>query len=389
MANANLHRRKHESPAAAAMETSAASLMNEFETESENMPLLSSSKSGTYTSAQQHSRAAPQQPQRRGQHYRGVGHTPVLGMAAPLRNANPAMDLSTDPSSRGCCCIQCIRSDEVGILEQFGEFRELLSPGLVCFIWPCCQISNRLSLRVQQLDITCETKTKDNVFIHVQVAVLFKVVIDKAFEAQYRLSHPPTQIKAHVFDVVRSTIPRLDIDDVFISKSDIALEVQRSLQGMMNQSGYEILETLVTDIVPNALVKQSMNEMNASKRIKQAMPHRAEAGKIEKVKAAEAQAETLYLQGVGVARERQAIVKGMKNSVSDTISETISPKDVMDLLLLSQYMETLTTVGSNSVILHHSPGHVKDLQLQLEGHFQKLSQKDDKKSSSFIPDLLW
>merc|ERR1712194_380941 len=243
--------------------------------------------------------------------------------------------------------------------------------GPSCIVWPLQSVVGRLSLRVQQLDVLCETKTKDNVFVQVGVAVQYQVVTESAYDAWYRLTSPTSQIEAYVYDVIRSTVPRLEIDEAFESKDDIAKAVFDQLQSVMKDYGYCIVNTLVTDLTPDARVKVSMNEINAAKRLKEAASHQAEADKVRLVKNAEAEAESRYLSGLGVARQRKAIVQGLQASVSEFSEEVggATPKDVMDILLLSQYFDTLSTVGANSLILEHDPATVANLQAQVGASF--------------------
>jgi len=268
-------------------------------------------------------------------------------------------------------CIICIRTKEVGVVEDLGQYKRLLDAGLHFLFWPLQGVSGRLSLRIQQLDVICETKTKDNVFVQVQVSVQYRVLEEEAYNAYYRLSDPRGQIQSYVFDVVRSTVPRMELDETFASKADIASAVKDKLESVMQQYGYQIMEALVTDLAPDHKVKASMNEINASKRLKEAASHKAEADKIKQVKAAEAEAEARYLSGLGVARQRKAIVSGLQTSVSE-FSENVdgaTPKDVMDILLLTQYFDTLSSVGANSMILEHDPATVARLQKQVGKSF--------------------
>ena len=187
--------------------------------------------------------------------------------------------------------------------------------------------------------------------------------MNSAYDAYYRLTDPRGQIQSYIFDVVRSQVPRLELDDAFASKADIATAVSSQLKANMLSYGYEIKETLVTDIEPDRKVKASMNEINASRRLKEAAAHKAEADKVKQVKNAEAEAEARYLSGLGVARQRKAIVAGLQESVGAFSSEVegATPKDVMDILLLSQYFDTLSAVGANSLILEHDPATVASL----------------------------
>jgi len=263
-------------------------------------------------------------------------------------------------------------------VEDLGQFKRLIGEGPSCILWPLQAVAGRLSLRVQQLDVLCETKTKDNVFVQVGVAVQYRVVTESAYDAYYRLTSPTSQIQAYVFDVIRSTIPRMELDEAFVSKDDIAKSVLESLQAVMKDYGYSIVNTLVTDLAPDSKVKASMNEINAARRLKEAARHQADADKIRQVKNAEADAEARYLSGLGVARQRKAIVAGLQESVSEFSNEVhgANPKDVMDILLLSQYFDTLSTVGANSLILEHDPATVANLQRQVGASFMNRGRQD-------------
>jgi regulator of protease activity HflC (stomatin/prohibitin superfamily) len=270
-----------------------------------------------------------------------------------------------------CGCMVCVRTQEVGIVEDLGQFKQLLDPGLHFIMWPLQSVVGRMSLRIQQLDVVCETKTKDNVFVQVAVAVQYRVLLDSAYDAYYRLTDTRQQIQSYVFDVVRSTVPKMELDEAFTSKDEVAGAVLGQLRDVMKDYGYEIKQTLVTDLSPDARVKASMNEINASRRLKEAASHKAEADKVKQVKAAEAEAEARYLSGVGVARQRKAIVEGLQESVGAFSSEVdgATPKDVMDILLLSQYFDTLSVVGANSLILEHDPATVASLRQSVGGSF--------------------
>jgi len=296
----------------------------------------------------------------RQQHQRQQRHTHLLP-AIDQPNVNPAVDLAIPFFSHGCCCMQCVRTQEIGFIEQCGEFQEILGPGCYCMAWPVNTISDRLSLRIQQLEIVCETKTSDHVFVKMHVVILFRVALVRAYEAFYRLSHPHVQIETCVLDVVRSSVPIMTLDEVFVGRHEIAETLLIRLQQAMREYGFEISETLVTDVVPNDAVKAAMNEINASRRLKEAAPYKAEAARIEVVARAQAAAEGRYLSGVGLANQRRALARGLKESVetwTDDVRMLMGAKEVMDVVLLSQYIDVLTAVSSNnsSMILAHESG---------------------------------
>lgn len=266
----------------------------------------------------------------------------------------------------------------VAVKEHFGKFDKVLEPGCHCMPW-CCgyKLAGKLSLRVNQLDVRCETKTKDNVFVTVVASVQYRALSDKASDAFYKLSNTKQQVQAYVFDVIRASVPKLPLDDVFLQKNDIARGVEEELEKAMSGYGFEIVQTLIVDIEPDQHVKRSMNEINAAARMRVAASEKAEAEKILQIKRAEGEAESKYLSGLGIARQRQAIVDGLRDSVlafSENVPGT-SSKDVMDMVLLTQYFDTMKEIGasskSNAVFLPHGPGAVKDIASQIrEGLLQ-------------------
>jgi hypothetical protein len=184
------------------------------------------------------------------------------------------------------------------------------------------------------------------VFIRVHVSIQYQTNSTHLFESFYSLSSPIRQLTARVHDMVRSTMPRLDLDDIFSAQDAIASEFHRSLNDGMNPHGFLVHHALITRICPNEHVKRSMNEIQASKRTREAMPHRAEAFRISAVRDAEARAERAHLIGVGVARERGEIARGMRDAVGGIVDGgggvSASARGAMDLLLLTQYYDVLT-----------------------------------------------
>jgi len=246
-------------------------------------------------------------------------------------------------------CPFTISTAETGVIERFGKFNRLAKPGLGFLICGVEQLAGRLSFRVQQLDVQVETKTMDNVFVTAVVSIQFQVLEEKAWNAFYALSDPRRQITAHVFDVLRAEIPTLELDSLFEAKEELAQTVKKALAETMTQYGYQIMQALITDLDPDQRVKNAMNEINSSKRLKYAVAERAEGEKILKVKSAEAEAEAKYLSGVGVAKQRKAIVDGLKSSIVDFTDgvKGTSSKDTLDLLLLTQYFDCIKDVGTD------------------------------------------
>ncbi|KAJ4797253.1 SPFH/Band 7/PHB domain-containing membrane-associated protein [Rhynchospora pubera] len=294
------------------------------------------------------------------------------------------------------CCVKVDQST-VAIRERFGRFDDVLEPGCHCLPWFLgSQIAGHLTLRLQQLDVRCETKTKDNVFVNVVASIQYRALADKAGDAFYKLSNTQSQIKAYVFDVIRASVPKLILDDVFEQKTEIAKAVEDELEKAMSAYGYEIVQTLIVDIEPDEHVKRAMNEINAARvlslslslpcqgiqtaRLRVAANEKAEAEKIVQIKRAEGEAEAKYLAGLGIARQRQAIVDGLRDSVigfSENVPGT-SAKDVMDMVLITQYFDTMKEIGasskSSSVFIPHGPGAVRDIASQIRDGLLQASQ---------------
>lgn len=248
------------------------------------------------------------------------------------------------------------------VVERFGKFNKICNPGLNIKIPFFDWVAGKDTFRIQQLDVPVETKTKDNVFVNVKVSVQYHIIKEKAFEAFYKLESPEPQITSYVFDVVRANVPTLDLDDVFEKKEEIASAIKSELKETMDDFGYLIVQALVTDIDPDAKVKESMNEINAQRRLRIAAAEKGEADKILRVKEAEAEAESKKLQGQGIAEQRKAIVDGLKDSV-EAFSQAVegsTAQDVMSLVLMTQYFDMLKDVGgssqSNVIMIPSSPG---------------------------------
>jgi regulator of protease activity HflC (stomatin/prohibitin superfamily) len=236
------------------------------------------------------------------------------------------------------------------IVERLGRFHRIAGPGLNYKIPAIDRISGRVTHRVRELEINVESKTKDDVFVDVLIAVQFFVrEADEAVRsAHYKLMNPQQQISSYVFDTVRALVPEMPVDNVFSEKEKIALAVKERLQDTMEEFGYTILQALVNDIQPDAEVKRAMNKVNASARVKEAAKNEAEAQKIRVIAEAEAEARAKELQGVGIARQRLAIARGLKESVEACSEAGISPAEATQMVLLTQHYDTVTAVGSRS-----------------------------------------
>jgi len=269
------------------------------------------------------------------------------------------------------CCVT-VPQDKWFAVEKFGKFDKMLSPGLAvvgCDCMGCCVSFRSITSRVEQNICVVHTKTKDNVFVAVKVAVQQCVMADHVEDAIYKLTDVHAQIDSYVSDVVRSHVPKMTLDEAFEKKDEISDAVQEQLQKNMQVYGFQIHKALVTELQPDASVQQSMNEINKQKRLRDAAIMAAEAEKIRVVKAAEASADAAHLQGQGIARQRSAIIEGLKDSITAGTQEHLSSQKVSELLLITQYFETLRDIGATSksqtVFIPHSTGAIADVAAQI------------------------
>jgi regulator of protease activity HflC (stomatin/prohibitin superfamily) len=264
-----------------------------------------------------------------------------------------------------------VNTAQVAVITRFGKFLRVAEAGLNWKAPYLDSVAGLVSLRVNQITLTMETKTKDNVFVTIPISVQNRVRPEKVYDAFYKLSDPVAQIKSYVEQVILGHVPSMTLDEVFASQASIAAAVKLELDADMAAFGYEIVNVLVTDIVPDAKVKSAMNDINAAQREQVAANARGEAEKILVVKKAEAEAESKALQGQGIANQRKAIIEGLQTSVEQfqKAVEGASSKEVMQLVLVTQYFDTLKSIGENdktsTLFLSHSPGAVTEVSEQI------------------------
>ena len=264
-----------------------------------------------------------------------------------------------------------VRQQSVAIVERFGRYQKIATSGIHMRLpFGIDKIAARIQLRLLQSEIVVETKTQDNVFVMMNVATQYRVNEQNVTDAYYKLMRPEAQIKSYIEDALRSSVPKLTLDELFEKKDEIALEVQHQVAEEMTTYGYIIVKTLITKVEPDAEVKQSMNEINAAQRKRVAAQELAEADKIKIVTAAEAEAEKDRLHGVGIAQQRKAIVDGLAESIAELKEANVgmSEEQIMSILLTNQYLDTLNTFaakGNQTLFLPNNPNGVDDIRTQI------------------------
>ncbi len=266
-----------------------------------------------------------------------------------------------------------VRQQSAAIVQRFGKFHSIRDAGIQLRIPLVDQIAGRINLRIQQLDVNVETKTKDDVFVKLKVSVQYFVLMDKIYDAFYRLEDPNQQITSYVFDTVRAEVPKLKLDDVFEKKDDIAIAIRRELEQAMDEYGYGIVKALVTDIDPDIEVKQAMNRINAAERQKVAAEYDGEAERIRIVAKATAEAESKRLQGRGIADQRREIARGLEESVHVLNRVGINSQEASALIVITQHYDTLQAVSentrSNLILLPNNPTAANDMLVDLTTSF--------------------
>jgi len=287
----------------------------------------------------------------------------------------------------GCC--MSVQTGKLGLVERFGKFQKVVGPGLQC-INPCCEDVRIVDMRVNQIKVDSLTKTLDNVFVNIQVTVQYHILAENVKESYYTLSNPETQIKAYVHDVVRAEVPKKTLDEIFVVKEELSHAIMNQLRATMEKYGFRIEATPVTDIDPDPNVKVALNEKTRCMRLKEAAEETAQGNKIVQILEAEAQASEIRIRaeaeadakhhaGMGLSRQRQAIIDGLSESVRhfrEGVPEA-DAKDVMDVILLTQYFDMMQQVGcsknrgTNTIFIPHNPGNVADLTSQLRQGFME------------------
>jgi regulator of protease activity HflC (stomatin/prohibitin superfamily) len=271
-----------------------------------------------------------------------------------------------------------VKQQTAAIVERFGRFQSIRQSGLQLRIPIVDRIAGRLSLKIQQLDVIVETKTKDDVFVKLKVSVQYMVIKDKVYEAFYKLDYPHDQITSYVFDVVRAEVPKMRLDDVFERKDDIAIAVKSELNDAMINYGYDIIKTLVTDIDPDLQVKEAMNRINAAEREKIAAQYEGDAARILIVEKAKAEAESKRLQGQGIADQRREIARGLEESVEVLNKVGINSQEASALIVVTQHYDTLQSIGeetnSNLILLPNSPQAGSDMLNSMVASFTASNQ---------------
>ena len=265
-----------------------------------------------------------------------------------------------------------VKQQSVAIIERFGRYQKISDSGIhMRAPFGIDKIAARVQLRVLQSEIVVETKTQDNVFVTMNVATQYRVNESNVKDAYYKLMRPESQIKSYIEDALRSSVPKLTLDELFEKKDEIALEVQKQVAEEMSTYGYIIVKTLITKVEPDAEVKQSMNEINAAQRKRVAAQELAEADKIKIVTAAEAEAEKDRLHGVGIAEQRKAIVDGLADSIKELKGANVelTEEQIMSILLTNQYLDTLNNFadkqGNNTIFLPANPDGVESIRTQI------------------------
>jgi len=279
----------------------------------------------------------------------------------------------------GVCC-SCIPAGSVGVVQCFGNFHGYVEPGLACFCPPISSIKH-VSLAVNQIDCTTECKTKDNVTMTVTTAVQYRINKDMIRQAVFEIVDPRAQIRAYIDDVLRSTLPSMNLDDAYSAKDQVCQTIVHSVKGSMARYGFSIINVLITDLQPDRSVLAAMNEINAARRLRDAASDRGEAEKILKIKGSEADAESKYLAGVGVARMRKAMADGYKESMQSMTETGMSTPDAMHMMVVTQYLDTLKEFanGKSSIMVPHGAGAVMDIESQVRQGF--ITAQDLAKSS--------
>ncbi len=278
-----------------------------------------------------------------------------------------------------------VKQQTAAIVERLGRFHSIKRPGLQFKVPFIDRVAGRVNLKIQQLDVMVETKTKDNVFVKLKVSVQYLILGNAIYDAFYKLQNSQEQITSYVFDTVRAEVPKMKLDDVFERKDDIAVAIKRELDEAMNEYGYGIIKALVTDIDPDPAVKHAMNRINAAEREKIAAEYEGESERIRIVAKARAEAESKRLQGQGIADQRREIARGLEESVDVLNKVGINSQEASALIIVTQHYDTLQSIGeknnSNLILLPNSPSAGSDMLTNMVTSFAAAQQMGEEMKS--------
>ena len=265
-----------------------------------------------------------------------------------------------------------VKQQTAVVIERFGRFTRVAPAGLRMKIPVIDRIAKRVDLRVQQFEVSGATKTKDDVFVQLPVVVQFAVQPAKVKEAHYLLTAPNQQMQALVADIVRGATPRMNLDELYLQKDEIARAVESALASKLEEFGFKIYAVSITDIEPDPEVRAAMNRINAAQRLAVAAQAEGEAEKTRKVLAAEAEkirvileaegaAKAAELHGKGIAEQRAAMIDGLGKSVEElkkTVPGMTGP-DLMEHAMEIQRLDTQVKAAegaSSKVVFLPNPG---------------------------------
>lgn len=236
--------------------------------------------------------------------------------------------------------IRIIPQTHNATIERLGKFSRVITPGFHLII-PGIEQTRMINIQQQESDTDVQSKTQDDVFVDLKLAIQYRADPDAIKDAVYKLSNPIEQMESYIYDVVRSTIPKLPIDEVFSKKEEIQTDINAAVKCKIKEFGYILENVLVTDIKPDSKVQEAMNRKNAALRDAETAKHEAEAKAVLVIRAAEAKAEADRLYGKGLADQRRELVKGYKISLDELkdADGSITGKDSMDFLLTTQQID--------------------------------------------------
>ena len=241
-----------------------------------------------------------------------------------------------------------VRQQHVAVIERLGK------PGFhVKF--PFIDITHDVSLMTEDEHMTFDAKTSDNVTIELDVSIQYHVDyadIEKGadsgvYRSFYTLQDPVGQMQDYLADALRSQIPARTLDEVFSEKDAIAHAIDEVVAAKMLDYGYVLVTTLITRIKLPKEVQESMNHIIASKNNLESATNDANAAKAKTVIAAQAKAEAMAAEGKGIADQRVAIARGIKDSI-DTIRESgVTEEEANRLFEFTQWTDMMNNYAAS------------------------------------------
>lgn len=277
--------------------------------------------------------------------------------------------------------LKVVHQSTTGVWKTLGKFSGVTGPGLKVYI-PGIHSITPVSNRLHQDPFNVEVKTRDNVFANLHIAVQYQVKPEDTEKAFFSMWDPVKQMTSYIENDIRSFSSRKNLDELFESQDEICHTVSENLSKKMKDHGYSIINTLVTGIEPTKEVKDAMNKINATARLKDAAKNEALAHYEKEVGQARADKERKRLQGEGISEQRKAILDGYETGLEKMAHKLgMSNQDVISFVQNFQHLDVMESIGRSQnakiIFMNSNSNDLSEQLIKAQLATSAVSKKED------------